>query len=94
MKVLEERPDWSTKIRCGDGLRESFAQGCNSLLLIDKNDVRYVAPGTGNVMGVDDCFVCQCPVCGRILFVRDLPYNLKETIKEETFKELHSRHVR
>ena len=83
---------WCSDFRSGDGLRKSFSQGCNSLLLIDKNDVRYVAPGTENVMGIDDCFVCQCPVCGRTLFVYDLSYNLKETIKEETFKELHSSH--
>ena len=51
MKVLEESPQWNMKIRCSG--TTDFDGGCNSLLLIDKNDIRYVVPGRERVMGID-----------------------------------------
>lgn len=61
MKVLEQGPGWSIKKKCTG--RGNGGGGCESTLLIEKEDV-YVTAHSDYAGDTDYFYTFRCPVCG------------------------------
>ena len=79
MKILEEGKGWSIEERCtgkgnGDG-------GCNSLLLIEENDL-YLTSHTDLVGDTDYYYTFRCIKCGRETDVepKRIPYAIRSEL--------------
>lgn len=76
MRVMEKN-NWSIEERCtgkgnGDG-------GCNSLLLIEKEDL-YFCGEIYSACGTQYGFAFKCPVCNLWTDVDNIPYNIKKEL--------------
>lgn len=61
MKILERGTSWFIEQYCtGKGNGDS---GCNSRLLVGKNDI-YSTLNVDGIEEVDYCYAFRCPVCG------------------------------
>ena len=76
MKILEQGLGWNIKQRCsgkGNGMG-----GCNSLLLIEENDV-YVTSSNDMLGDTDYYYTFCCPICGKETDIdeRKIPASIK-----------------
>lgn len=89
MKILERGTSWSIEQYCtGKGNGDS---GCNSRLLVGKNDIFL----TSNIDGISDVnysYSFKCPICGTVTNIsnKDLS-ELKDRNLLEVKKESYTR---
>ena len=91
MKVLEKGAGWNIKKRCtgagnGDG-------GCNSLLLIEENDI-YVTSHTDLTGDTDYYYTFCCAVCGKETDIaeKDIPSSIRRA-KLDTYRNGYGRRL-
>lgn len=91
MKILEKGPGWNIKQRCtgkGNGMG-----GCNSLLLVEENDI-YVTSHTDMCGDTDYYYTFCCPVCNKETDIpeKDVPSSIRGK-KLELYRGLYSRRM-